>query len=449
MTGLAVIFCGNAESVGAMVTGQAASGPCPACGAAMQTERGYPAWCDACDWNLLPQGAAARTGRQRRRTERAARHEDAILARALRERGLPVRHDLQSRLAVAIAVTVHLLTVAVIALGVWSCFLAARYPPLAALALACFAMGYALRPRLGRLPRDYVLSRQSHPLLFGLLDSISAAAGAPRFDRMVLARGPDAATGRVGLRRRRVLLAGAALWSVLEWDERIAVLAHEAGHNVSNDSRRGFFLGSSLAALAVWINVLTPRSGVVHNAQLLVRAFIRLPLRWLAALLYAAQLRLSSGVSRLAEYRADWIAASAAGPDAAARALDTMLVTGDCMKHLGQTILYRPDAPLWAAQKAFAANYPERQRLRLRRLDQQSVSSVYASHPTVSRRIAYLSAVPAAPVTALATAGQLADIDRELEPLLSRMAAEIRSEVYSKLTPAQLETLPQRPAASR
>lgn len=424
------------------MTAVAAPGDCPACGAAIEVDSGFPAWCEACEWNLLAPAKVARlTRRQRRRAERAARHEDVILARALRERGQPVRHDAHSRIAAGIAVTVHLLTLAVVAAGVWSCFLIPRYPVLSVLAVACFAMAYALRPRLGRLPRDYLLTRETHPLFFGLLDSVSDAADAPRFGYAVLERGPGAATGRVGMRRQRVLLAGAALWSVLDWDERIAVLAHEAAHNASNDSRRGFFLGASLTALRVWINVLTPKSEVFHYAQLFTRAFVRLPLRWLARLLYAAQLRLSSGVSRMAEYRADWIAASVGGTDAMTRALDKMLVTSDCMTNLRRTILYRPREPLWAAQKAFADSYPQRQRSRLRRIDQHSSSSIYASHPTTSRRITYLSAGPVPPGSAVATEAQLQAIDRELEPLLLRIAEEIRGDVYRTLTPAQLETL--------
>jgi Zn-dependent protease with chaperone function len=256
--------------------------------------------------------------------------------------------------------------------------------------------GGELRPRLGSLPRDFALSRGSYPLFFELLDSISHATDAPRFDYAVLDRGPNVATARIGLRRRRVVFVGVALWSVLEWDERIAVLAHEVGHNVSNDSRRGYFLGSSLRALAVWINVLTPQARVHNFLQLLVRVLIRWPLRWMAVRLYAAQLRLSSGVNRMAEYRADEIAASAAGTEAIVRALDKLLVTSDGLKRIAQTVLWQPDAPLWAAQKAFVDNYPRRERMRLRRIDQLRFRGASLYHrPAVSDRGRTRTATPA------------------------------------------------------
>jgi Zn-dependent protease with chaperone function len=409
---------------------------CPACGVTIDIDAGFSAWCEDCGWNLLPSGATrTQTRRQRRRAKAAAHHEDAILVKAMTERGHQVRSDVRSRLAVGIAVAVHLLTLSVLVLGLWLGWVARQIPVVGLSALACCALAWALRPRLGRLPRDFVLSRDSHPLFFDLLDSVSGAADAPRFDYAVLERDPSDATARLGLRRRRVILIGAALWSVLKWDERIAVLAHEAGHNVSNDSRRGYFLGSSLKALAVWIDVLTPKSRVHHHLQLFSRAFIRLPLRWLAGCLYAAQLRLSSGVSRMAEYRADHIAASVAGTEAAIRALDKSLLTSESMMHLAQALLYRPDAPLWAAQKAFIDNYPSRQRARLRKIDPLIAASIYASHPTVSRRIAYLSASPVPGSMHPRAAGRLSEIEAELDPQLHRMAEGIRREAHSKLTP--------------
>jgi Zn-dependent protease with chaperone function len=415
---------------------------CPDCGAQIMVDAGFTAWCDECGWNLLASGAAKTpTRRERRRSERAGRHEDAILARAMRERGQRVRHDFGSLIAVGLAVVVHLITLTVAGFGVWLCWEGRRAPLLAVPALVCFVMAYALRPRLGRLPRHHVLTRERYPLLFGLLDSISDITGAPTFDCAVLERHPSAATGRIGLRRRRVVFIGASLWSVLEWDERIAVLAHEAGHNVSNDSRRGYLLGTSLKALEVWITTLTPRSRLHNFPQLLFRTLVRAPLRWVAGRMYLAQMRLSTGVSRMAEYRADEISASSAGTEASVRALDKLLITSDFVKNLRQTILWRPDVSLWVKQKEFFDTYPHRQRARLRRIDQLSAASVYSTHPTISRRIAYLAADPVTGSALPFSAEHLSQIDAELEPQLRLMAETMRRGVYSRLTPAQLETL--------
>ncbi|HEX9031172.1 MAG TPA: M48 family metalloprotease [Streptosporangiaceae bacterium] len=418
---------------------------CPDCSAAVEVDAGFTGWCEDCGWNLVPpNGAKPLTRRQRRRTAVAARHEDAVLARAMRGRGQQVRHDLQSRVAVGIAVAVQLLTLGTVALAGWLGWEARRYPPLALPALACLALAYALRPRLGRLPREFVLSRAACPSFFGLLDQISKAAGAPAFDHAVLATGPTAATARVGIRRQRVLIIGAALWSVLDWDERMAVLAHEAGHNVSNDSRRGYLLGTSLKALEVWVAILTPRTRAFLFQQILFRMLVRSPLRWVTIGLYAALLRLSSGVSRLAEYRADDIAATVAGTDATARALDKMLVTRDGIARIAQTVLWQPGVSLWTAQREFVDSFPQRQRDRLRRIDQRSATGLYSTHPSVTRRIAYLCASPVPGSITPLSAGQLAQIDDELEPQLHKLARDIRARLESSLTPAQLETLPKR-----
>ena len=104
-------------------------------------------------------------------------------------------------------------------------------------------------------------------MTFRLLDSIAARVNSPGFDLIVLDGGSNAATGQVGLKRRRVLYVGAALWSGLDWDERCAVLAHELGHNVNNDVRRKYLLATSIGALTVWNNVLTPKTREHHFLQ--------------------------------------------------------------------------------------------------------------------------------------------------------------------------------------
>jgi Zn-dependent protease with chaperone function len=350
-----------------------------------------------------------------------------------------VKTDDPARMAMGLATLVHLLTTLLIALGVGLLFTARKFPLVEVLALGCFALAYTLRPRLGRVPRKAViLTRQSHPMTFQLVDSIAGQLQSPKFDLIVLDSGPNAATGRVGMRRRRVLYVGAALWSGLEWDERCAVLTHELGHNVNHDVRRGDLLATSIGALTVWVNVLTPKTPVHHWPEALLRSVLS-PLCRLAIRTLHAQLRLSSGVSRLAEYKADDISASAAGTEAAVRTLDKVLIVGSSMDRLLKTALYAPQADLWAGEKRYVDSFPPRQLRRLRFVDQSSPSDIYSTHPNISRRISYLMSEAVAPSRTSLTQERLSAVDRELTPQLRQLARDILNQVRKRSTPSQLQ----------
>jgi Zn-dependent protease with chaperone function len=336
-------------------------------------------------------------------------------------------------MAVGLAILVHLVTVLLLASGVGLLVEAGQVPIIAALAVGCLAMAYTLRPRLGRVPRKaVVLTRQSHPMTFQLLASIAGRVESPGFDLMVLDRGSNAATGQVGLKRRRVLYLGAALWSGLEWDERCAVLAHELGHNVNNDVRRKYLLATSIGALTVWVNTLTPKTKVHHFPRALFTTLVRNPLRELATRALHTQLRLSSAVSRLAEYKADDISASVAGTDAAVRALDKALIIGSSLDLLVRTASYAPQADLWAREKRYVDSFPPRQRRRLRRIDELSPSDMYATHPKTWRRISYLVADPVVPSVTPITQAPVAGVQEELTPELRKLAQDMRSQVWQR-----------------
>jgi Zn-dependent protease with chaperone function len=362
--------------------------------------------------------------------QRAKNYEDQLLAQALRERGQPVKRDTNAWMAVGLAILVQLLTVLLIALGVALLVESSRVPILAVPAAGCLAMGFALRPRLGRVPQKAVrLTRRSHPTTFQLLDSLAGQVKSPSFDLMVLDRGPNAATGQVGLRRRRVLHVGAALWCGLEWDERCAVLAHELGHNVNNDVRRKYLLATSIGALTVWVNVLTPKTPAHHVLRARFSTVVLSPLRRLATRALHAQLRLSGGVSRLAEYKADDISASVAGTEAAVGALGKMLIIGSSTDRLAETAVYAPQADLWAGQKRYVDSFPARQLRRLRRIDQLSASDIYSMHPKIWRRISYVMSEPVTPSLTATTQEQLSAVDQELTPQLRKLAQDMRSPV--------------------
>ncbi|MBV9292923.1 MAG: M48 family metallopeptidase [Frankiales bacterium] len=363
------------------------------------------------------------------------------MAEAMRSAGPSLSSRLRAMVAMVLGSAVHAVTLLLVLTAGWLATRAAAGAP----ALWPFVPGglllaWLVRPRFGRAPRKFVLPRDRAPRFFELLDALASAVGSPAFDFVVITFEPNAATSRVGFRQRRVLYLGLPLWVVLDWPERTAVLAHELGHQVNHDPRRRIVLSTSLSALRVWLDVLTPRRDAVHIAQVLFRAAVRAPLRLVAKWLLRALLRLSSSSSRVAEYRADLVAARLVGSAAAISALDKTLLLDACMWELRDAVLWRSGSDVWTAELDLLSRFPARQRDRLRRADRRSVPGVYSTHPNVARRARFLESRPEVGVGSFSVPSALLDdVTAEFAPVLRQMDAYIRGRVERRLTPAQID----------
>lgn len=315
---------------------------CPDCTAPLDTDPTFPAWCPACEWNLLARPAAPSllTPREQRREDRAgrrtAKREQAVRTRAelVYEQvasDTPAHRDPAVRLAAALAGLVHLTTllllagsVALVVSGPW---------PLRVLGAVGLVVAVVLRPRLGRLTEDAApVERADAPALYALADRVATAVGAAPVDVILLTDEFNAAFARIGVRNRGVLMIGLPLWAVLTPGQRVAVLAHEFGHDVNGDHRRGRWLGSALRALHEWYRLTLPErltSAEDHFVLVLAGMVQRLVMRVLngaVAVLLVALDRLTARSGQAAEYRADALSAKVAGTATARSMLETLLL---------------------------------------------------------------------------------------------------------------------------
>ncbi|WP_441246342.1 M48 family metalloprotease [Kitasatospora sp. McL0602] len=418
--------------------------PCPECGSDLPSDERFTDWCPACEWNLAPAAAPDlhRTPRRQRRAERAKRKETArkatVRARveklyaAMADDSTPHR-DGARYAAAALAGLVHLLTVSLLTLslvtiwgGTW---------PLRVLGLIGLAVTATLRPRLGRIPDDgSCLSRTDAPALHALADRVAAAVGARPVDVILTDGRFNASYGRAGFGRRSKLTLGLPLWQILTPQQRVALLAHEFGHDVNHDARRGLWLWSALEALVSWHDVLRPVRGRSPGEAL--AALVQVPLRRvvLTVLLLLERLTIRSGQS--AEYRADALAASVASTDAAQRMLEAMLldrsIATALVRHRSTPAQRRRTAPdqqqpadLWQAISDQATSVPALERERLFRLSAREMGSTDRSHPPTHLRIRMLGHRPAQEPTVVLTAAESATIEAELAPARARVARDL------------------------
>ncbi|MGP3930855.1 hypothetical protein [Nonomuraea sp. KM88] len=161
-----------------------------------------------------------------------------------------------SILAFLLALVVHLLTLAFVALGGW--IILSRPDSLIAWLFggASVAIGWALRPRLGGgLPADAeVLDRAAAPQLYAAAERVADRVGVKRPAKVaVMDLATDTRYVRAGLLRTPILLVGLPLWLALPPRQRAALLAAAYAQAPTGGE---LVVNGALDTLAAWHDAL-------------------------------------------------------------------------------------------------------------------------------------------------------------------------------------------------
>jgi hypothetical protein len=318
-----------------------------------------------------------------------------------------------------IALATHLVTVVIAVVGAW---IVVTWPSLIAVlfGLVLLALAWHLRPRLGRRPpRPPARRTRDLPLFHGLLEDIAASIGGRVPDYLVIERTLNAGWSARGLRRQRVLIIGWWAWTVASPQARVALLGHELAHEVNGDTTRSLFVGTGLATLDRWGDVLRPaptRASQVYGrgaATGRVADWVMLPFAWMAEALTSIATRTSRPSRWRAEHRADVLGAQAAGSDAAVAMLGCLE-----LRNAVDLATRRTEAPglrqLAAGIRAHLDTMPDTELERLRRVGARREHAVDANHPPTGARIELLRSIPQFPPAVVLDADTAALIDEEL-----------------------------------
>ena len=401
---------------------------CPKCKGRLAPVSAVPTWCTSCEWRLgvfdaqrAPRQWAFRLGDRvdhwiafrlnRRRYASSA-------GRSIGYRGNPF-----------VRVALWLLAVPMLLVGpvcvVYGCYLMATGPALSP--VLGFVLVLAGAPTLWPWPwrrhrrgwEQWPVGPAEAPAFFALIGRVAAAAGAPMPHEIVLDHHVDAYTTVRGLRRRRVLAVGLPLWASLAEQERIVLLAHELGHFVNHDSRRGLVVGGGLRALRTIMNVLglTPRRGFWLIAPFL---FVLTVALWLIS---TAMLVLIGQDSQRAEYLADQIATRVGGSAAASTAFDALIVASRLYPAMAAGRQDRADPKSWRAAALHAQSRVDIDLARQLSLREQA--SLLFSHPPFGLRGRMVRSRPACEPEVTFTAQEWAAADVELAPWFAKLRTRI------------------------
>lgn len=422
------------------MTATARTSTCPSCGAEIISDPSFTTWCQACDWNVDPEPAKP-LGRIRRIVTRRA---DKLALRLFEQvRAHPEsqrRGKLTAFIVWSLAIAVHLITVAVIAAAVLLALSSVIYGPFRVvgaailLMIAAYVQPFRWRPQ----PERVTVTRQQAPTLFALVDDVAAAIGAKGVSTVSLSSAFNASYFRVRGGRKSIEL-GLTLWSILEPQERVALIGHELGHGVNGDLRSTALVGRALRTLAYWYLLFRPASrgisrrgataagGVVMVAEGLLLPLVLIPITILIGFAGQALELIANRHGQRCEYYADELSARAAGTAGAIGLYEKLLVGDICRRVLVQAARFSRGADPWRAVKAEVDAIPPGEWERRRRLAKRRLNRIDVSHPPTQLRGDLLRDRPGRAATVTLTPERSELIDAELAPGAKAIEAGVHS----------------------
>lgn len=406
---------------------------CPSCRVTVPNGGAWVTWCDACDWNVSG-------GRQPEPKKGLRRVQARIVTRAAERLHAEMvghgsagtgRVPMGAAFGAAVVISIVVLTgvVALAACVIWAAAVAHawwHWP----LAVFCGLLLAALLPRPNPLRDDVLeLTREEAPHTWRLVDEVSDRLGLrppavlgfdPRF---------NAAVTRIGWRHRSTLIIGAPCWTLLDMQEKVALLGHELGHVRHGDTAWRVPVSAASTVLGRLQGLLQPDPvwsarrglGLFGPAVNALKWVLRMPVTGLLVLLSVATAR----YGQRKEYHADLAAAGMAGPAAASSLLVRLLGLEGTTVRVAAAVR-RGEGP-WHTLGT-SARIPARERERLMRLGVRDGHRVDDTHPPTHLRLDLVSSVK--PVVAPFSADHLAvGVERELAAVQVRLTRRVEDEL--------------------
>ena len=407
------------------------SQPCPQCGTGMPVYREYVTWCDKCGWNVLPYDRDKPKNLFEvlylQLSWRLGKHQfdKLVAAPDLRPSITP-----NKVIALAVAVVIHSFTLFMLFVGI-NFVVQTWFNPLPfLLGIGLIATGWFLRPHLPQIDKedreDLVLSEE-YPVLYAMFDRVADAIGAKPVRQIMLADSFNAAFARVGWQQSDVIELGLPLFSVLEPQERVALVAHEIGHGANGDSSRSLIIGSALYSLNRWYVLLhpdriwDPDGGILHIISSFFANLIMFVLSQIAKFWLILLSHLLFRDMQRAEYLADNMAAEAAGTNGVLGLMRKLHSVDTVQMSVTRFYLNNSKSSLFDTLKAQVRNIPPREIARIERVERLLASRLDATHPPTAYRIDLLNARPVRTPKVLLSDEENQAIDAEL----ARVRAEI------------------------
>jgi len=402
---------------------------CPDCSSAIPFNKGYVSWCD-CGYNM-----------DHSSSEKTDSKLNALYEKLGNKRGQEVFQELISQqelrqgisfsksLAFMTATIVHLISISLFLLGFYLLIFQNDHFMFIAAGLILLGIAWLARPRVPKLDKDeHLISRQEFPFLFEAVDQLADAMQVKRIDGIIIDDEFNASVVQVGWRRMKIIKIGLPLFSIMEPEEQLAILAHEFGHISNGYLTRSFYIGTALYTLQTWYELLNPVPIDEYDSM----GFFEIPVYYFMAFLalipysiFLLLVHLLFDDSQKGEYLADERAAKAVGYKYLISSMEKFQYADTFYLKIRELAVRKNTMNLFHAVHEQIKIMPDREKERLSRLAQHETSKLDSTHPPTAYRINLLENLKAAPTSLAVGKGTLAMMQKELETQQTRIQEEV------------------------
>jgi heat shock protein HtpX len=402
---------------------------CPDCSSAIPFNKGYVSWCD-CGYNM-DHSPSEKTGSKLNALyeKLGNKRGQKVFQELVSQQELRQRISFSKSLAFMAATIVHLISISLFLVGLYLLIFQNDHFMFIAAGLILIGIAWLARPRVPKLDKDeHLISRQEFPFLFKAVDQLADAMHVKRIDGIIIDDEFNASVAQVGWRRRKIIKIGFPLFSIMEPEEQLAILAHEFGHISNGDLTRSFYIGTALYTLQTWYELLNPVPIDEYDSM----GFFEIPVYYFMAFLalipysiFLLLVHLLFDDSQKGEYLADERAAKAVGYKYLISSMEKFQYADTFYLKIRELAVRKNTMNLFHAVHEQIKIMPDREKERLSRLAQHETSKLDSTHPPTAYRIKLLENLKAAPSALAVGKGTLAMMQKELETQQTRIQEEV------------------------
>lgn len=368
---------------------------CPNCGAVLIEDFGYVTWCDKCNWNLQPEELYRPANFFEILYIKLGRKNSInLFNKLIRKSSLNPAINFKTILAFIISGIVYAINLGFLIFGIFFFIKGADLFVYYLVGLIFIGIAWVIKPKIVKF-KEKPLPRDEYKNLYTMVDNISQAIGASNIDGIIIDHKFNASFGRMGWRRKRILYIGLPIFSILDDQEKVALITHELTHDINKDNAKGFFIGTAVNSLITLYELLKPP--FIFNINIITISILLLPYhiiqfvvaRFIWLMSYVLCHLLWSN-SQEAEYLADNLSANICGTESMVSMIEKLYYGNMYGSVIQKVSLSQDSINFFDEFKTLVSNIPEKEKERIKRLEKIEDLQLNATHPPTFLRMQFL-----------------------------------------------------------
>lgn len=386
---------------------------CPDCKNEILTDHQYHVWCQNCNWNLkFEDNLIPKTKLDEFYKKLSDKHSKFLFERIKNnEIDISLKIKPMRFLAYTISIIIILINFSLLLVGLYLLFGWHNNVEIL-IGLMLLGLFWLSKPTIDKLPKDDFAEKKQFEELYKLVNLVCKKLNTSEVEGIIINEEFNAGITEFGISRKKVLWIGLPFWTILNNEEKVALLAHEISHCTNNDPNRSIITSKGIYILidtanAIYPEHLIPRVYSIDNGltELLleISKFLVVPinllLRTFAHILWKGAELLFSIVwldSQRAEYLADLSGTKISGKNSAIDLMhklsNSRILDFEIQKLSVKTKKEIDKLDLFEILKNKVDILPEHEKERLKRLQEFEEHRLDSTHPPTHFRKLMLEA---------------------------------------------------------